>query len=286
MWFIYADPDIPLSNGVEVMAGKVSGHIGDSSSKIDIAMSSARPLETEEEWLCHAAYASVAWGLPHALQGGGFVAQSLAVELSAEFSKPMPPAPSSPLDEDTALSELLGGLPQQLRRRLHADWQELSSSGEKQPTCLLAALAGCDEVPLADIDRLGDCVMDHLVDTLVERYRFAVDMARYLVAEARNEAILRAIERAPAGRIENYMAGLQAKGMISGERVLVYARRGQSPIFHAALGHSAALDAEMVEAFIEDGGLRVLERILLRTDFAPVMQQTILATYAEAAALA
>lgn len=241
--------------------------------------------ESEEEWFCIAACVSLAHALPVALQGGGFVADSVVKQLAVEFAKPQPPLPSAPLDEDPALIDLLAGIPQDLRHDLYLSRREPEGRGTSRKTCLLQALAECNEIPLELIDRLGECLMNHLGDTLVERYGIAVDMARYLAAEARNEAILCAIEQAPLDRIESYMAQLEAKGLISGDRVLTYARRGNSPIFHAALGHCAALDAEMVEAFIEDGGLRVLERILLRTDFAPVMQQTILATFAETAGL-
>lgn len=241
--------------------------------------------EPEEDWLCMAAYASVARALPHVLQKGGFVAASLADELLGAFDKPLPPQPSAPLVEDTALAELLARLPQRLRKHLHGEWRALEDADEGRRICLLEALAGCEEVPLGIIDHLGDCIMGHLADALAERYHLAVDMARYLAAEARSEAIARAIEQAPLQRIDDYMAEFEAKGLISGERVLAYAQRGNSPLFYAALGHSAALEADMVEAFIADGGLRVLERILLRTDLAPVMQQTIMAAYAEAAGL-
>jgi len=238
-----------------------------------------------QDWLFIEAYASAAHALPYALERGGFVAASLAETLKQDFSAPTPPLPPVRLQDDQALCDLFSGLPDALLHQIEESRQAGGQKEEASFFCLFQALARCGDVSLATIDQLSNVLEGHLAATLAGQYHLAEDTARYLAAEATNEAIARAMERAPEDRIATFMDELQAKGLISGERVLAYARRGNSPLFHAALGHSAELEAEMVAAFIEDGGLRVLERILLRTDFAPVMQQTILATFAESAGL-
>lgn len=223
------------------------------------------------------AYASVARALPYALAHGGFVSSDLAGTLHADFSAATPPIPAAGLRSDSELTALLSELPEAVL----ADRSEAAEARSSDEACLMQALAKCGTVELKTIDRLSEALANHLADALAEQYPIAPDMARYLAAEARNEAIARAMERAPQERIDAFMNDLKAHGQVSPERVLAYARRGDSPLFHTILGRCAELEPDMVAAFIEDGGARVLERILMRTDFSSVMREAILSAYNE-----
>jgi len=229
------------------------------------------------------AYASLARALPATVRREQFVAGDLAAQLERDFSLPEPPRPGSPIDSDAALMTRLDGLPESVK----AAWREIPPrEGAGEGACLLQTMAACGEVSLETIEALCDHLTQKLAAILAQRYSITGDMARYLAAETQSEAVTRALERAPADRIDAFMNDLESRGKLSGDRVLHYARRGDSPLFYAAVGRCAGLNAEMVEAFIEDGGLAVLDRILMRTEFMQAMREAILAAYREGTAQA
>ncbi|RMD89671.1 MAG: DUF2336 domain-containing protein, partial [Alphaproteobacteria bacterium] len=145
--------------------------------------------------------------------------------------------------------------------------------------CLLCRLAAHEGTDLAGIERLTHHLSARLAEALSGTYDLDIDHATYLAGLARDEAVARAIERAPMARIEAYLAEMAMHGQLGGDRIIAYAQRGDSPLFIAAVAQCAGMDSELVEAFLEDDSVVALERMLLRTDLVPALRAAICNAY-------
>lgn len=210
-------------------------------------------------------------------QSSGFLPAGLGERLRADMHSDAPPVSVALLAKDEATVRLRQSLPEDFDAA-----KFVGSDGDDSR--LLFALTASDSVPFRLIETLMERLADTLSATLIGHYGLANDMASYLAASARGELMARALEASSVMRVEAYMESLHDRGMLTGDKMLGYAGRDNPVLFHAALGRAARLDAEMVHAFIEDGGERVLVRILDRTDFVRPLKKAILSTYLKSGA--
>lgn len=128
--------------------------------------------------------------------------------------------------------------------------------------------------------RMGDVIARELA----QECGLAFDLASYLVAQARISTFGRYLEEANDQRLLDYFSELDRHGRLTSDVLLEHACRGDSSVFFAtiAVAVDLNLDVEMVTAFIEDGGVMMLERLLDRTDLIEPARQAILAAYQEA----
>lgn len=208
-------------------------------------------------------------------KAGGFLPKELAGRIRADLELPDPPLSAEVLANDEIVIRLRKALPADL------DMEKLLSQHDGK-TCLIARISSHEYVDFELVEALIGRLADMLSALLIGHYGLHADMASYLAASARNELMSRALEAASMERIERYMDSLHDRGRLGGEAMLNYAGRSDPRLFHAALGRVSRLDAEMVCAFIEDGGERVLRRILDRTDFVEPLKRTILTTFLDA----
>lgn len=225
------------------------------------------------------AYCSVAWVLHFVVAQCRFLDPGLARRVAADAAAVPPPLPAESLEEDETLEALLGTLPEELQPTDPAKWIALPV--DRRP-CLLCRLAAHEGMDLARIESLTHHLSARLAEALSAVYDLDIDHATYLAGLARDEAVARAIERAPMERIEAYLEEMAKHGQLGGDRLIAYAQRGDSPLFVAAVAQCAAMDSMLIEAFLEDGGVVILERMLLRTDLVPALRAAICNAYEEA----
>ncbi len=224
-------------------------------------------------------YCSVAWALHFVAGQCRFLAADMARKIAADAAAEVPPLPPEPLGADAELAAMLAGLPDDLVASDPSQWIGLPVP---ERPCLLCMIVAHEAVPLTFVEALTRRVADHLGEALIDRYGLNLDHANYLAALARDEAVARAIERAPLRRIEAYLEDLSHRGMLGGERLVTYAHRGNSPLFVASVAECVGMESELVEAFLEDGGPMALERLLLRTDLVHALRVAVCNAYEQA----
>ncbi len=183
------------------------------------------------------------------------------------------------LDSEEAWAERIGG-------ELAAASPPASpdEDGDKGDPAIVVRTDLSESDSLVDAERLLERLADAIARTLARECGLALDLASYLVVEACRKALGHFLDAADQQRLLDYFEELKRHGRLTSDVLLEHARRGDSPVFFAAIAVAVDLDldAEMVEAFIEDGGVEVLERLLLRADLVEAARQTIVATYADA----
>ena len=252
---------------------------GDETGEEKPVRLDARRGEPPAPSLAFDTYCSLAWALHFAAGQCRFLAADLAQRIAADAAAALPPLPPAPLEADAELAAMLAGLPDDLEASDPAQWVGLPVP---ERPCLLCAIVAHEDVPLAFVEALTHRVADHLGAALIEHYGLDLDHANYLAALARDEAVARAIERAPLPRIEAYLEDLSHRGMLGGERLVTYAHRGNSPLFVASVAECVGMESELVEAFLEDGGSVALERLLLRTDLVHALRVAVCNAYEQA----
>lgn len=183
---------------------------------------------------------------------------------------------AGPLCHDEALHDCLARLPASLR----------DMPDDESGTCFIVRMATSEEVSLAHVDEVTEAATGVLAALLRDSYGLAPDRASYLAAEARLAALVRAMERAPRARMEARLAEVHRRGLLTGDRLIAFARCGKSPVFFAAVGQACGLTGEMVEAFLDENGIIALRHILQRNDMAPAVRKVICREWATAAGVA
>ncbi len=224
-------------------------------------------------------YCSVAWALHFVVAQCRFLPPDMARQIAADAAAVVPPLPPAPLDADEDLAAMLAKLPDDLRASDPSRWAVLPVADRP---CLLCAIVAHEAVPLALVEALTQRVADHLGAALIDRYGLDLDHANYLAALARDEAVARAMERAPLRRIEAHLEALSHRGALGVDRLVAYAHRGNSPLFIASVAQCVGMESELVEAFLEDDGAVALERLLLRTDLVHALRVAVCNAYEQA----
>ncbi len=122
---------------------------------------------------------------------------------------------------------------------------------------------------------------NELALVLSERSGVPIDITGYLASEAKARLLLSLLEAADDQALLAYFEERKAHGLLDADTLLNYAALGSSRVFFAALAAAVdlKLDIEMVAAFIEDGGMTILERLLLRTDISETAREAIMQAY-------
>lgn len=229
--------------------------------KTDIADLSPDPSGSDDA-LARAAVLAVFRALGFALPDFPFLSDDVRMRLARDVAGGDLCGPLASGDKlDTALARL----PEGLRDRYRADTAD----------CLLVGMATSEEVPLSLVDEVSDAATARLAELLRDHYGLAPDRASYLAAEARLAALVRAMEAAPRERMEARLVELRQCGLLTGDKLVAFARRGNSPAFFAGVGAACDMTSEMVEGFLEENGVIALRHILQRGDMAPAVRRAI-----------
>lgn len=229
--------------------------------KTDIA-ETGRGSSGSDGALARAAVIAVFRALEFALPGFPFLSDDIRMRLARDVTSG---DFCGPLTSNDALDNSLARLPDRLRE----------VRGHHDEDCLLVGMASSEEVPLSLVDEVSDAATARLAELLRDHYGLAPDRASYLASEARLAALVRAMETAPRERMEARLVELQQCGLLTGDKLIACARRGNSPVFFAAIGATCDLSSEMVEAFLAESGAIALRHILQRVDMAPAVRRAI-----------
>ncbi len=125
---------------------------------------------------------------------------------------------------------------------------------------------------------------NELALVLSERSGVPIDITGYLASEAKARLTLSVLEAADDEALLAYFEERKTHGLLDADTLLNYAALGSSRVFFAALAAAVdlKLDIEMIAAFIEDGGMTILERLLLRTDTSETAREAIMQAYRDA----
>ncbi len=140
--------------------------------------------------------------------------------------------------------------------------------------------------PLARAEAALSATAERLAALASEASGVSIDITGYLASEAKNRVVRSVLEAADDAALLAYFEERKAHGELDADVLLTCARLGASRVFFAAIAAAVdlKLDVEMVAAFIEDGGLVLLERLLLRADISETAREAILEAYREAEA--
>ena len=140
--------------------------------------------------------------------------------------------------------------------------------------------------PLARAEAALSAAAERLAAGASEASGVPIDITGYLASEAKNRVIRGVLEAADDAALLAYFEERKAHGELDADVLLTCARLGASRVFFAAIAAAVdlKLDVEMVSAFVEDGGLVLLERLLLRADISETAREAILEAYREAEA--
>ncbi|RMF71721.1 MAG: hypothetical protein D6740_06265 [Alphaproteobacteria bacterium] len=132
-------------------------------------------------------------------------------------------------------------------------------------------------------ERIGR-LAEHLAILLSDKSGVPIDMTGYLASEARARVVLSLLEAADDDALLAYFTERKTHGLLDADTLLNHAALGSSRVFFAALAAAVdlAVDIEMVAAFIEDGGITILERLLLRTEISETAREAIMQAYRSA----
>jgi len=169
--------------------------------------------------------------------------------------------------------------------RKQALLEALESLSETPPATRMPTTKDVDwQTPLArQAEGIGRAA-NELALVLSERSGIPIDITGYLASEAKTRLMLSVLEAADDDALLAYFEERKAHGLLDADTLLNYAALGGSRVFFAALAAAVdlKLDVEMVGAFIEDGGMTILERLLLRTDTSETAREAIMQAYRSA----
>lgn len=234
----------------------------------DVAEVSA-PFLSATDLLDDAALSALVADLPEASQaavaGRAKVTEPLAFSISEHGAQ-------------AAVSTLMGNDGAEMSERVCATTLCRFSNNET----VLAQMARRGDLPLAAIEGLVAKMSDEAAQALVRRYGLAQDLASYLGASARQHAVSETLEKAPLPKIEAHMSELRRRGCLTNDLLLSFAKRGNSPLFFAAVGVLANMPGEMVEAFLDEAGPKALSRLLTRAEASAALSDLLVSTYEDA----
>lgn len=229
--------------------------------RISVARKQTREAEVWQELaflVIKDAFLSIRWALVRELRQCSFISEKVADDVEAavieEFDEPIFEARPGQDDDigDQIVRRLAGAF---------SDPPQLDQSGRVSLLRMLTS-SGVLSMPMAE--RLIDELMAVWTPRLRARNDLAEDLVLYLTNSAKRYLIDRILEATPDSMTEDYLNRLRDKGLLTSDVLLQMARNQNPRTFVVALAVMAEMPVELVEAFLADGGIVSMKRLLTK----------------------
>lgn len=261
-----------------LMAPEREALFGQFCDRITEARNKTREAEIWQDlasYVIKDAFLSIRWALVRELRQCTFLDPDVADDVEAavieDFSEPI--LESRPGDND--------GIGDQIVRRLAGAFTDPPPLDQSGRISLLRMLTSSGVLSMLMAERLIDELLAIWTPRLRAQNDLADDLVLYLTNSAKRYLIDRILEATPDSMIEDYLNRLRDKGLLTSDVLLQMARNRNPRAFLVATAVVAEMPVELVEAFLADGGVVSMKRLLAKAGYSDSIIQMLENEYAD-----